>query len=415
MTMLVQDPETGEWYDDGIEEDIGYPPPRPPDSLLGGSYVGPREGVRTSKGIIAKALLDAEAARKSPQARVQLLGDDTYDRTPISSGEAIGYGNRMIVRRPGEEGFTTLGGNEPMSDYFKSGGYRGRPDDSHADSDVIYYPDEVHTKNKEGKWDISQRNLPKKPPTVDELSSFKEVQEFKSFYAEDVKAKATAAAEEAIALRKKNRSITTDALLKPEVLAARDTADASAYQSVLQHNIDKGMTGLDRYVDQTFSRLVEEKKNKREEVEATARYNRALEDRRKDAAVKVTEKAEKDAFALSEREAKTSEVKSADMKWLTKTLDELNVKLKDDGTEPDQNTMKALNDIAKKNGKKIEKWYGKKAGSLFGWEGDKYPYMALVDEDKKAQSGGNTTKKQIGTKNGKPVYDLGNGKWQVGD
>jgi hypothetical protein len=26
-----------------------------------------------------------------------------------------------------------------------------------------------------------------------------------------------------------------------------------------------------------------------------------------------------------------------------------------------------------------------------------------------------TTKKLIGKKNGKPVYDLGNGKWQIGD
>lgn len=378
--MLVQDPYTGEWVEEKLLEET--PDERPAaDSLLGGSYVGPRKGRMTEKGMIQKAILDSYNA---PPPRPQLLGDDTYDDTPVSSGEAIGYGDRLIMRKSGEEEFTTLGGNIPMPDYFKSGGYRSRPDDPHGDSDVIYYPNEVHTKNKEGGWDIAQRNAPPKPPSEDELSTFGEVSAFRDFHLKEVDAKAKAVSEEVLAVRKKNRSITTDALMKPYQLAARDAADAAAAKSAYDSVFNPGRAEVNAYIGKKSAQLIEEKKNLREKAEEEARYTRALADRERIAAEKAVEKASSDAEKKLERDIKAAEGRSVDIKWLDKRLIEVNEKAKAEGFEPDANSMQALNDIAAKNGKRIEKWQGKKGGysTLFGDIGrEEYAFYALVDKN----------------------------------
>lgn len=304
--MLVQDPYTGEWVEEETEENA-----RIEDMIKA-------EGTRIDPGYRYDFSSEGELEGKvNIPPRPQLLGDDTYDDTPISSGEAIGYGDRMIVRKPGEEEFTTLGGNIPMEDYFKSGGYRSKPDDPHGDSDVIYYPNEMHTKNKEGGWDVAQRNAPPKPPTEDELDTFQEVSAFREFHLKEVDAKAKAASEEVLAGRKKNRSITTDALMKPYQLEQRDAADERAAKSAYDSIFNPGRAEVNNYLNKKSAQLLEEKKNLREKAEEEAKYARNLADRERISAERATEKATIDAEKRADRMAKAASVKGTDRKRLS--------------------------------------------------------------------------------------------------
>ena len=85
--MLVQDPVTGEWYD---EEE---------------------EGARTERMIAEEGVKIEPGYRYDFSAEGELRG-----RVPTS---------------------------KPMPEY--------RPVDPHKDADVVIYPDEIHTKTKEGK------------------------------------------------------------------------------------------------------------------------------------------------------------------------------------------------------------------------------------------------------------------------
>jgi len=88
----------------------------------------------------------------------------------LGTTEVVGYDNRTAIRKGGQETWTTPEGNEVTEDYYKTGGKYGKADDPHKDSDVIYYPDEIHTKKPDGTWDVTARpQPPKKDPVLDQI------------------------------------------------------------------------------------------------------------------------------------------------------------------------------------------------------------------------------------------------------
>jgi cell fate (sporulation/competence/biofilm development) regulator YlbF (YheA/YmcA/DUF963 family) len=93
-----------------------------------------------------------------------------------------------------------------------------------------------------------------------------------------------------------------------------------------------------------------------------------------------------------------------------------------DGKEPTANEIELIKTEAAKSGYDFEKFTGKSAvygipGTNLNWGGNETSEWRLVPKSATGRpakvSGG--TKKLLGTKNGKPVYDVGNGEWQVGD
>ncbi len=121
--MLVQDPETGEWYDDENVEmyEPQTIPERPPfrdteptplGMGLGGRYVAPR-GVRS---------VSLPPDTRQPT----LLNDVSYEEQPgvpprgsVEPGMITGYGTRVMLRKPGESAWLTPGGVEAPPEYVR--------------------------------------------------------------------------------------------------------------------------------------------------------------------------------------------------------------------------------------------------------------------------------------------------------
>jgi hypothetical protein len=115
--MYIWDENLQEWVDDGSEEQVAIPP-QPPSSLpthseLGGAYIGSPEGIRTPRGEIARAQIMAEL-----NAKPTLMNNVSYEGQPGvpppggPTAEIIGYGGRVIGRKPGED-WMTPGGEVP--------------------------------------------------------------------------------------------------------------------------------------------------------------------------------------------------------------------------------------------------------------------------------------------------------------
>jgi len=417
MADYYIDPETGErvYYDEEederiermIAEESDARPFMPSPNRYESRPVGPLEGTRTSRGKIAQALLDMEDER-IPERPPMLDDVDITPRGPGESARIIGYGRRAMLQKPGETDWLTPGGNVASPEYVRdieeTMGALDRGEMS-----------ETQLRQKIGQqegvtsWGGERITPPGGPPSATELKTFEDRMAFEEYHKPEIEKNAKAMADEMMIRRTKNRTVTGDALMKDSVLNARDVADQAAWQNTFQRNYDAGMKDLDQFVRQT--QIVEERKEAAALAERERDANRAEENVRKAAerAEKAGTKAEADAIK-KERQA------DADYEKLVKEF--LKYTTRDgEAIEPPPEVIPMLKKKADKAGFRFERWAGKTAevdipflGKFGGNETD--VQWKLVPKEKGSSA---PTKKLIGRKGGQPVYDIGDGKWQVGD
>lgn len=91
------------------------------------------------------------------------------------------------------------------------------------------------------------------------------------------------------------------------------------------------------------------------------------------------------------------------------------------GKEPSAIDIAVIQDMADKAGYEFKKLITGKTAERYlfnkdwSWGGKETSQWQLVPKSISEKKKPGKTKKLIGTKGGKPVYDLGNGKWQIGD
>jgi len=342
--MLVQDPETGEWYD---EEE---------------------EGARTER----------------------MIEDEPR-------GVNIEPGYRYDFSAEGE-----LRGRVPQDkpEY--------RPVDPHKDADVVIYPDEIHTKNKEGKWDVAPREKPPGPrPSDTELSAMEKYEEFMPMWMEK-RGIDPEAPEKAFDQRKREylRAVNAGISATSQVLRSPQRAAEIEEKANQQGEIarDKEQARFDREINLgkslfslQYTKDEEARRNQRELLEQQTRDKALLAERRIDVEKKAVEKAAAD---IEKKAEKISEVNKERLKDISQERRDIKSRIKKIGKPFDAEEQLELDglkaDLAEIDARQETILTGKISAPL----------------TKNAPS---VQKKLIGRKNGKPVYDLGNGKWQVGD
>jgi len=118
--------------------------------------------------------------------------------------------------------------------------------------------------------------------------------------------------------------------------------------------------------------------------------------------------------------------RKAIQKWTSEKVTSVDLKRLSDmvaiategGKEPSVSDIAVIQDMADKTGYEFKKLTGKTAERYlfskdWSWGGKETSQWQLVP--KKTGKAKTVTKRLIGTKGGKPVYDLGNGKWQIGE
>ncbi len=350
--MWVQD-ENGEWFDDGLdengqfvdrnpdrivyqspdfEEDQTPIPPQPPfdplanypnlkekyprgirtHSLLGGAYLGDPEGDMERWLIRQKEI----QARLYPQEIASRVRPDTETLDPRDTTEVIGSGGRIIRRMGGQDNWTTAGGNEPLPDYFKSGGYKGKPDDPHLDPEtsVIYYPNEIHTRKEDGTWSVAKRELtpPGRKPTDGEIN----IVDFVNFHMNDVEPRLREQAKEARKKTEATYSHSTKALNE----VAFDAKMAAVEERVYNELRNEEKTLATKHAER-LQKVDDAKKNPSQATEWGLRERAAKGDLNAISALKQHE-GEKKAEDILKREISDKDLYKPLINNLPKTKDE---------------------------------------------------------------------------------------------
>ncbi len=203
--MFVQDPETGEWYDD---ENLGMyepqeiperPPfrdtePTPLGMGLGGRYVAPR-GVRS-------VTLPPDIRQPT------LLNDVSYEDQPevpprgsVEPGMITGYGTRVMLKKPGESAWLTPGGVEASPEYVGD------------IQDIMGKLDRGEISETQLKEKIKEQEKPPGlKPTSFELKTFEDISAFRASQAPEIRRLAEEATDATYEIWKKGKSTSHIAL-----------------------------------------------------------------------------------------------------------------------------------------------------------------------------------------------------------